>query len=134
LTAKAFAFVIFVQITMLTVHSVLQGVAGEMTDISMVLSMRVFLFKHVMGIPLTWPNMQWVESAWNLMTWNYVMFSSTWGIWLRLFLASIFQGAMIWGFMTHILPNLIAGVSALVNFLVNVASVLNPFRYLSGTS
>ena len=129
MTSKGYMWVALGWLTLIVCHTVMQGSMAEKPDLLIVLSMRVVTFKQWLGIPLPWPNIEWIESAWNLATWNFSFFQGNLQ-WLRAFPGFPLMAYLSWGFYSNILPTLITGVSALVNFLANIVTALNPFRFL----
>jgi len=130
-SARGFWWLTISWIIMIVCHTIVQGTMADTTDLGVFFSMRIITFTEWLGIPLPWPNLDWFTSIWNLASGNFAFYYGNLQ-WLRFFIGLPMMGFLLWGFYTHILPTLITGVSALINFLTGIAGALNPFRFFAG--
>ena len=125
MSAKMYLWIAMLWVISIFVQGIVQGVLepGSETDLEVVLSLNVLnLNTSIMGIPVPLPNLEFVQSAWDLTTWNYSWFSGN-GQLIRLFILPI-AGALAWGFITSVFPTLIAGLNALINFITGLRSLV----------
>lgn len=122
MTAKTYAWIVLSWLVLVFLSGLVDGVLFGQSDLNVALSMQVLEFKQVFFIPIPVPSLDWFNSMFNLSTWNFSFFSGN-AQWLRWFIGLPILGALAWGFITTVLPTVIAGISALANAL----NAINPF-------
>ena len=113
---------------MMLFDAVGQGSMGDTGHLTSALTLQVIKTQTFFGVGIPLPNLEWLEAVWGILSWNF-FFDFEAGLWLRLFAASTVQAVLLWGFVTQVLPVVISGISAFVNFVINAASALNPLKF-----
>ena len=132
MSAKTYGWAVFIWTVLMFIDAIGQGAMGDTSDLITVLTLKVLHIRPILGVPLPIPNLEWFDAVWTLLSWDFFYFDNDFGMWLRLFVCLPIMGLLLWGFVTVVLPVVLSGASALITFLVNVASLINPLRFFGG--